>query len=406
MANNRLRFFTFVGQITIHTIKLMDTIKKPYTFDRVVRILIGIAILVAAFLLIRRLSTVLLPFVVGWLLAYILNPIVEFFQYKLKFKNRVLSVSCTLLLFFILFGGLIWILVPIVSSEINKLSQLISTYTNQISMGSIIPLEWQEAIKGFIAQFDLKAFLESDRLEEIIKSAIPKFGNFLNSSFNVLFGVVGVFFTLLYLVFILLDLEKVSQYIFNLIPPRYRPITGEVINDVKIMMNRYFRGQALVALCVAVMMVTGFLIIGLPLAIVMGIFVGVLNLVPYMQAFSIPPVIILALLKSAETGQSTFGVLLAVLIVYLVVQVIQDGFLVPKIMGKVTGLNPAIILLSLSIWGALMGLIGMIIALPFTVLITSYYNRFVIKTEKPPKSPEGDFPQSAKIVSEQKQENN
>ena len=379
----------------------MDVTKKPYTFDRVVRILIGIAVLVVAFLLIRRLSTVLLPFVIGWLLAYILNPIVEFFQYKLKFKNRVLSVSCTLLLFFILFGGLIWILVPVISSEISKLSQLISTYTEQISLGSIIPLEWQESIKGFIAQFDLKALLESDRLEEIVKAALPKFGNFLNNSINILLGFVGMFFVFLYLVFILLDLEKVSQYMFNLVPPRYRSITGEVINDVKIMMNRYFRGQALVALCVAVMMVTGFLIIGLPLAIVMGIFVGVLNLVPYMQAFSIPPVIILALLKSAETGQSAFGVLLAVLIVYLVVQVIQDGFLVPKIMGKVTGLNPAIILLSLSVWGSLMGLIGMIIALPFTVLIISYYNRFVIKTEQPPKSPEGDLLPPTEVIAKQ-----
>ena len=379
----------------------MDVTKKPYTFDRVVRILIGIAVLVVAFLLIRRLSTVLLPFVIGWLLAYILNPIVEFFQYKLKFKNRVLSVSCTLLLFFILFGGLIWILVPVISSEISRLSQLISTYTEQISLGSIIPLEWQESIKGFIAQFDLKALLESDRLEEIVKAALPKFGNFLNNSINILLGFVGMFFVFLYLVFILLDLEKVSQYMFNLVPPRYRSITGEVINDVKIMMNRYFRGQALVALCVAVMMVTGFLIIGLPLAIVMGIFVGVLNLVPYMQAFSIPPVIILALLKSAETGQSAFGVLLAVLIVYLVVQVIQDGFLVPKIMGKVTGLNPAIILLSLSVWGSLMGLIGMIIALPFTVLIISYYNRFVIKTEQPPKSPEGDLLPPTEVIAKQ-----
>jgi Predicted permease len=366
----------------------MEATKKPYTFDRVVRILIGIAVLVAAFLLIRRLSTVLLPFVIGWLLAYILNPIVEFFQYKLRFKNRVLSITCTLLLFFALLGGLIWILVPVMSSEISRLSQLISTYTSQISLGNIIPLEWQESIKSFIAQFDLKAFFESDRLEEIIKSIIPTFGNILNNSFNVLLGFVGAFFVLLYLVFILLDYEKISQYMFNLVPPRYRSITGEVINDVKTMMNRYFRGQALVALCVAVMMVTGFLIIGLPLAIVMGIFVGVLNLVPYMQAFSIPPVIILALLKAAETGQSAFSVLLPVLIVYLVVQVIQDGFLVPKIMGKVTGLNPAIILLSLSIWGALMGLIGMIIALPFTVLIISYYNRFVIKTESPQNLPQ------------------
>ncbi|MBR5172756.1 MAG: AI-2E family transporter, partial [Phascolarctobacterium sp.] len=65
-------------------------------------------------------------------------------------------------------------------------------------------------------------------------------------------------------------------------------------------------------------------------------------------------------------------------------QCIQDLFLVPKIMGDVTGMNPAIILLSLSIWGALLGVTGMIIALPMTTLCISYYKRFVLKGETLP----------------------
>ena len=63
------------------------------------------------------------------------------------------------------------------------------------------------------------------------------------------------------------------------------------------------------------------------------------------------------------------------------VQIIQDGYLVPRIMGKITGLNPAIILLSLSIWGSLMGMLGMIIALPLTTLMLSYYQRYIINQE-------------------------
>jgi len=71
-----------------------------------------------------------------------------------------------------------------------------------------------------------------------------------------------------------------------------------------------------------------------------------------------------------------------VLAVFAAVQIIQDAFLVPKIMGKITGLNPAIILLSLSIWGSLLGMLGMIIALPLTTLMLSYYQRFIIHKEK------------------------
>ncbi len=364
--------------------KMEHTTQKPYTFDRVVRILIGITILVAAFLLIRRLSGVLLPFVIGWLLAYLLNPMVDFLQYKLKFKNRILALSTTLLLFFLIVAGLIWLLVPLLAAEINRGSLLIQTYLNDVSMNKFIPIEWQDKIKVFIAQFDLKTFVESGQLQSVLKNILPRFGFVLNSSYNIILGIVGGFFSLIYLIFILLDFNKISQGLFNIVPPKYRSIAGEILEDVRMITNRYFRGQALIALGVAVIMSVGFLIIQLPLAIVMGIFVGVLNLVPYMQALSIPPVVILALLRAAETGQSAWGLLFGVLIVYLVSQLIQDLILTPKIMGKATGLNPAIVLLSLSVWGSLMGIIGMIIALPLTTLIISYYKRFLTKTHPQP----------------------
>jgi predicted PurR-regulated permease PerM len=82
-------------------------------------------------------------------------------------------------------------------------------------------------------------------------------------------------------------------------------------------------------------------------------------------------------LQSAQTGQPLWWTLLMMAIVFVVVQSIQDMLLTPKIMGNVTGLSSAAILLSLSIWGALFGVIGMIIALPLTTLILNYYRRYV-----------------------------
>ena len=78
-------------------------------------------------------------------------------------------------------------------------------------------------------------------------------------------------------------------------------------------------------------------------------------------------------LKAADTGDNFWIIIASAAAVFIVVQIIQDGYLVPRIMGKITGLNPAIILLSLSIWGSLMGMLGMIIALPLTTLMLSYY---------------------------------
>ena len=89
----------------------------------------------------------------------------------------------------------------------------------------------------------------------------------------------------------------------------------------------------------------------------------------------------LAILKAADTGDNFWIIIASAAAVFIVVQIIQDGYLVPRIMGKITGLNPAIILLSLSIWGSLMGMLGMIIALPLTTLMLSYYQRYIINQE-------------------------
>jgi predicted PurR-regulated permease PerM len=100
--------------------------------------------------------------------------------------------------------------------------------------------------------------------------------------------------------------------------------------------------------------------------------------VPYLQTIGIIPVAILGILKAAETGQSFWLIALYIAIVFIVVQIIQDLFLTPKIMGKATGMNPALILLSLSIWGSLLGFVGLIIALPATSLLISYYKKYII----------------------------
>ena len=104
-------------------------------------------------------------------------------------------------------------------------------------------------------------------------------------------------------------------------------------------------------------------------------------MVPYLQVVGFLPTLLLCMLKSVEPGQSFWWLVFACVIVFVVVQLIEDMILVPRIMGHVMGLNPAIILLSLSIWGTLLGLIGMIIALPLTTLLQSYYERYILRED-------------------------
>ena len=194
-------------------------------------------------------------------------------------------------------------------------------------------------------------------------------------------SIVSGFIVLLYLFFILLDYESYTENWKKFVPVKQREKATTLFHDVARKMNAYFRGQSLIALCVGILFSIGFTIIDLPMAIALGLFIGLLNLVPYLQTIGFIPATILALLKAADTGQNFWIIMLLVLLVFVVVQSIQDLILTPKIMGSMMGLNPAAILLSLSIWGSLLGFIGLIIALPLTTIIIMYYQDYIARDE-------------------------
>ena len=351
---------------------------KPYTLDRTIRLVIGIAVCITLFALTKRLSAVLLPFLVSWLIAYMLHPMVKFFQYKLKFKNRMLSVVTTLITVVAVLFGICLIVVPVVASEISKVHELATLYMTGIDANSILPAAWQNELHTFITKLNIETLLQNDNVVTGIKNIIPQVWNIIGNSVNFVMGITVIFDCLLYLFFILVDFEKIYVGWRSIIPPKYKEIILDIAHDLEEGMNRYFRGQALVAFLVGVLFSIGFCITGLPLAIPIGLFIGLLNMVPYLQIIGIVPCLILGILQSSETGTDYWIILIGIAAVFIVVQSIQDFVLVPKIMGEITGLNPAIILLSLSIWGSLLGIVGMIIALPMTTLIISYYKRLIL----------------------------
>ena len=118
---------------------------------------------------------------------------------------------------------------------------------------------------------------------------------------------------------------------------------------------------------------------GLPVGIGIGILAGLLNMVPYMAILSIVPATFSAALMSLDTGDAFTAIMAQVLIVYAVAIVMDNMVLTPRILGKATGLPPAMVLLALSVWGSLMGLLGMILALPFTTVLIAYLKRYVLK---------------------------
>ena len=361
----------------------MDTLfNKPFTFDRVMRIVFGIALISGLVYLVTLLRNALLPFLIAWLLAYMMQPFVKFFQCKLGLRSRVLSIMALLVSMLLIITLLVVMVVPSIAAEADKTIELLRTHDPGEGHIPFIPQAWLEYLESNVDFTQLMDYLNKDNLLKAIKQIAPQVWSFLSNTFSVLLSITIVFMILLYFIFILLDYEKIANGWPQLIPGKYRPFVEGLVEDVEYNMNRYFRGQALIALCVGVLLAIGFKIIDFPLAVTLGLFIGVLNMIPYMQTIGIIPMLILALLRSAETGENFWIIFGLALLVLGIVQMIQDLFLTPRIMGKAMGLNPAIILLSLSIWGTLLGFIGLIVALPLTTLCLSYYKRFILQDDK------------------------
>lgn len=379
---------------------------KPFTFDRVVRIVFGFLIFFGIVYLITLLKNALLPFLIAWLFAYMVQPIVKFFEVRLRLKSRILAIMATLFSL----GAVVVILAltvfPSISMEAEKTLELLKDQDTGKGNIPFIPQAWLDYLENNIDMVQLMDFLSKENFLKALRQIAPQLWMILSNTFSVIFSITIVFVIFLYFVFILLDYEKLSFFFRNMLPRRYQPFVNGLLDDVEISMNRYFRGQSLIALCVGILFAIGFKIIGLPLGIALGLFIGVLNLVPYLQTIGIIPMVLLSLLKSAETGENFWLIFGLSLLVLCIVQAIQDLYLTPKIMGKAMGLNPAIILLSLSVWGSLLGFIGLIIALPLTTLCLSYYKRFVLSEEEPPLDSAPDKGKVEKEVLEEKNEKN
>lgn len=355
---------------------------RPYTFDRVVRIVFTVIGVAFALYLLNLLKDVLLPFVVACLIAYMLEPIVKFNMRVLHLKSRFIPVLITLIEVCGLFAIFCVVFIPYLVAETAQMAEAVKTYaTTQIRIPHM-----SQQVHDFIREnvnFDMiSRYLSRDEWGKIIKQTVSSSWSFLSSSVAFIIGVASWLIVLLYLVFIMLDYDRLMLSFRQLVPYRHRHRAFHIFDDVKNAMNRYFRGQFLIAFTVGILFSIGFYIIDLPMGIVLGLFIGMLNMVPYLQLISLPITVVLCLVATVSGTAEFWTIFWESMAVYIIVQCIQDLFLTPKIMGKFMGLNPAIILLSLSIWGALLGFMGLIIALPLTTLILSYYDLYVIQRER------------------------
>lgn len=349
------------------------------TFDRVVRWVLTALGFFVVYTLLDVLSGVLWQFFLAWVLAYFTYPLVVFLERRCRIRWRVVSIMVAMLMVLSLVVLLVVLTVPPMVREVSRLTDDVLLFVQRWIGENNVYEQIQALVQNEEMQRKMMKVLEHDGTLDAFRYIALQAWEVLSQTAQILVGVVNVFVVFLYFFFILLDYETFSEGWQRLIPKDNRPAFVQLLKEVEDSMNRYFRGQGLIALLVGIGFAIGFSIVGLPMAVGVGLFIGLLNMVPYLQMLGIFPVTVLALLKASDTGESFWVIIGLCAIVFAVVQSLQDLVLTPKIMGKAMGMNPAVILLSLSVWGCLLGFIGLVIALPLTMLCFTYYKRFVLK---------------------------
>ena len=384
--------------------------QEKITFDKFIRWALVATAILCVFFIVKALSSVLLPFFIAWLLAYLLYPIVKFVQYKLHVPTRALSIIVTLFFVVVVVAGVLYFIIPPMIDQFDKLSDVLSSYVkSKAHTNNLTSYIKRLVIENQVA---IEQFFKSRDFSDALKTAMPKLFSLLGQTASVVISIVASCITLLYMFFILLDYENLTNNWIKIFPKKNRPFWHVLAQDVERELNNYIRGQGSVALCMGIMFYIGFTIIGFPMAIGMGILIGILDLVPYLHTFALIPTAFLALLKAADTGQNFWVIFGLAVLVFVVVQIITDMVVTPKIMGKAMGLNPAILLLSLSVWGSLLGFIGLIVALPLTTLIIAYWQRYITKEQRLPQEAMANKPEEVQAsvekskTSDEKGENN
>ena len=176
--------------------------RKKITFDSFIRGVIVALVIIGILMLFKRLSSVLLPFFIAWLVAYLIYPLVTLFQYRLRVKNRVAAIFCALLSIVAVCVAAFYLLVPPMIQEFGRVKDLVMEYFSNHSYGSNIPQTLSEFLRQNVDPQFVTRLFEEGNLLDAIKATVPKMWSLLSESVNLIFSLFTFFLILLYIVFI------------------------------------------------------------------------------------------------------------------------------------------------------------------------------------------------------------
>ena len=332
-----------------------------------------LAVLLVTWVLLIGVRIILIPLLAAIALAYLLTPLVN--RIERRGSSRMTAVIgtftatalvLTLLLLFVL--PAVWRQLGVSYQQGRDLLTDPSRIEQTLQRIEAASPALHQQLRAQIARFQDPT--EQERLRNTVlawtEQGLFRLVDFTASLLDLLLIPFFVFY-------LLVDGRAMRSHFDLLIPPRYRPTTGQLLHQINAVLSTYVRSQLLIALVMGLLYAAGFFLLQVPLALTLGLLTGLLNFVPYLGTLT-GLGLSLAFLALDGAGLPQ---LLALLLVFVLVQSIEGYYLTPKLLGSHLDLHPLMVLVGLMIGGNLFGLLGFILAIPL-LAITLVLLRFLL----------------------------
>lgn len=351
---------------------LIGIVLYPIRRQPVARALLYATFIAAGVWLIYDSGHLLIPFVLAYIIAFIINPWVEALE-----RRRIPRGFIAGIFTFVSLGLLGLAAFFAVSAVVEQLTRIGGVFNEAASNTG----PWIEStgILPFLEGLGFEAEVIKGQLSTQINSVVDSFYMGLTSlSSEYLSSIGSVVMILFFLIlmpflcfFMIRDYEKIGIFVRSLITPK--EVSSDYTTQISRIVGSYLRGQFIVVLISAVNLSVGFWLVGLPYALVLGIFAGLTNFIP---TFGLWFSISVCTLVGATLGDPWFQFLPGIYIVFAVEQVLESGFIVPRIVGSHVGLHPLLVMVSLLLFGFMFGILGLLIAVPTVALISVFYEQY------------------------------
>ena len=339
----------------------MENQEKNVTINISTSAVLKVLFILAAVAVLYLLRDVVLILLVAVVLATALNPWVGALQ-----RRKVPRIVATIFIYLVFLGSfvvIIILLIPPIAKEVSDISSNFPSYYNRIIN------DFQRFREFSVQQNILKS------LETGLKSLQTNLGQTTAGAFTALVSVFGGFFSFIVILVItfyaLLEENALKQFIRSVTPGKYQPYIFQLMNRAQERLRLWLKGQLILCLIIGVLAYLGLLIFGVKYSLVLGMWAGLTEFIPYLGPFlgAIPAVFI-----ALTTGSFLKGLL--VVIWYLVIQQLENHLIVPKVMQKTVGLNPLVVIIVMLIGAKLAGIAGILLAIPLTLIIKVFAEDF------------------------------